>query len=326
MKWLGLFLASVILCLAGFWAGYEYRGAPPVARQIRDTTGEYRLISPLIAVSLGPKELFPQYEPVREAFADLIDRARAEGAADQVSVYFRDLNSGMWTGVGETDLYAPSSMLKVVAMLAYLDYAEDDPSAIDKLLPYGPTGGDGEYFQASSTLPAGSYPARVLIERMVVDSDNDALTSVFGAVEGKVAEVNRALGLPVPASGDPAEDFMSPRAYSLVFRTLYNSTYLSRDVSEKALELLSRTTFSKGIVAGVPAGMMVAHKFGERTDIVAGHPVLRELHDCGIVYVPDNPYLLCVMTKGSDFESLASVIADISHAAYVAAVNTDRPN
>jgi len=28
-----------------------------------------------------------------------------------------------------------------------------------------------------------------------------------------------------------------------------------------------------------------------------------QLHDCGIVYYPETPYLLCVMTKGWNFET-----------------------
>jgi len=39
---------------------------------------------------------------------------------------------------------------------------------------------------------------------------------------------------------------------------------------------------------------------------------LKQLHDCGIIYHPSKPYILCIMTKGEEIEELASVIADIS--------------
>ena len=41
-----------------------------------------------------------------------------------------------------------------------------------------------------------------------------------------------------------------------------------------------------------------------------------ELHDCGIVYQNDDPYVLCVMTQGRSFAELQALIADISSTVY----------
>jgi hypothetical protein len=68
------------------------------------------------------------------------------------------------------------------------------------------------------------------------------------------------------------------------------------------------STFTQGIVAGVPAGTRVSHKFGE----FSAGTNLKQLHDCGIVYKPAHPYILCVMTQGNDFNNLAATIAKIS--------------
>jgi hypothetical protein len=103
--------------------------------------------------------------------------------------------------------------------------------------------------------------------------------------------------------------------YMHFFRILYNATYLRRTRAQQALEMLSHTGFNAGLVAGVPGDTVVSHKFGERTSHGDG-TTRRELHDCGIVYFPGHPYGICVMTEGSDFTDLASVIADISGTAY----------
>jgi beta-lactamase class A len=66
------------------------------------------------------------------------------------------------------------------------------------------------------------------------------------------------------------------------------------------------------LVAGVPAGIPVAHKFGE-TGQVGGE---RQLHDCGIVYYPNSPYILCIMTRGNNFEELPNIIKQISSEVY----------
>ena len=70
---------------------------------------------------------------------------------------------------------------------------------------------------------------------------------------------------------------------------------------------MSQTDFEKGIKAGVPENIKVAHKFSERR---LGD--LAQLHDCGIIYKQGRPYLLCVMTRGKNFEDLETLIGDVS--------------
>jgi beta-lactamase class A len=79
------------------------------------------------------------------------------------------------------------------------------------------------------------------------------------------------------------------------------------------LALLKQSEFSQGLLAGVPPGIAVAHKFGERGYTNASK---KELHDCGIVYCPQRPYVLCIMTKGTDMKEQAKAISGISKAVY----------
>jgi hypothetical protein len=61
----------------------------------------------------------------------------------------------------------------------------------------------------------------------------------------------------------------------------------------------------------------VAHKFGEhRNATVSGEIAETELHDCGIIYYPEHPYFLCIMTKGENLPSLESVISSASKLVY----------
>ena len=71
--------------------------------------------------------------------------------------------------------------------------------------------------------------------------------------------------------------------------------------------MLASADFKRGLVAGVPEDIKVAHKFGERETSEG-----KQLHDCGIVYYPNRPYLLCVMTEGADLENLISVVGGVS--------------
>ena len=90
------------------------------------------------------------------------------------------------------------------------------------------------------------------------------------------------------------------------------ASYLNEKYSEKALELLTRTEYKNGLVAAVPKEIVVAHKFGERNNVQSE----KQLHDCGIIYYPDHPYLLCIMTRGSDYGTLEIAIQDVAVKVY----------
>ena len=94
------------------------------------------------------------------------------------------------------------------------------------------------------------------------------------------------------------------------------ATYLNYQYSEESLNLLSQAAFKDGLVAQLPNNIKIAHKFGEHVVGQNGVANTIELHDCGIVYYPDHPYLICVMTKGTDITALAQLISNISLAAY----------
>lgn len=143
---------------------------------------------------------------------------------------------------------------------------------------------------------------------MIEDSDNVALGLLENNIDNNLIDkVTFDLDIPTATDLTPS-DFMSVKDYSTLFRILYNASYLSKQMSEKALGILSNTEYNGGLVDSIPAGIVVSHKFGERED--SG---INQLHDCGIIYYPSHPYLLCVMTRGKSLSNLPSVIQSISH-------------
>jgi hypothetical protein len=90
---------------------------------------------------------------------------------------------------------------------------------------------------------------------------------------------------------------------------------LNPEASEQALELLAESDYGNALRAGINPAIPVAHKFGLLTR--EAEPKERELHDCGIVYYPNNPYLLCVMSKSTlPLSEIETTIADISKTVY----------
>ena len=178
-----------------------------------------------------------------------------------------------------------------------------------------------EYFRAPSTLAANHfYTVDELLNRMIVHSGNNSTVLLANNIDSSILEgIYNDLGLSMPAADTVTlADYMTVKAYSDFFRILYNASYLNREMSEKTLNILSQTTFERGIRAGVPTSTLVADKFGERNNSKDPQDPTsaKQLHDCGVVYFPNRPYLLCIMTKGTNFEKLSMVLKDISRTVY----------
>lgn len=299
---------------------------PPVEYRI-NTTPQYSLINPLIYIDTDQR-LFPEYDSFNKAVRAYVASAKAKQSVTTMSVYLRDMDNGHWTGTAENDLYEPGSMLKVAVLIAYERYAMDQASlskttaedVLSQQLYYPGADETGQYYKSvNPSLAPGMYSIQTLLNHMIIDSDNSALLTLEKNQQAEVTSVYNDFRLPPsPAVGNDG-DFMTAKSFSVIFRSLYNGSYLNRSASNQALELLTKTTFNDGLVAGVASTtIQIAHKFGERTyELSDGIVESRELHDCGIIYYPGHPYLLCVMTKGtSDYPALAHVIADISKMAY----------
>jgi beta-lactamase class A len=233
----------------------------------------------------------------------------------QIAVYYRDLNNGPVISVDAGEPFAPASLLKLPIMMAYLARAESDQSSLDTLVPYTKQSFDlpEQTVKPDNDLVVGqSYSIRELIQHMILYSDNNAMKLLYDRLPlSEQVDLYSLLGVDPSVLSD-TNATLSVRQYSTFLRILFNASYLSRKNSEWALKILTETTFNRGLRAGVPQETLVAHKFGERK-FDSG---LQQFHDCGIVYYPNHPYLLCVMTRGSDSDSLIGAIADTSAFVY----------
>lgn len=318
MPWWNLFLGALFLILAGF-VGYflgARQAALPTVKAVR-YAGDYTFVSPILYTEVPESLALPEYTPLKNALAGAVAQATAAHSASDIGVYFRDLNEGHWTGINQAHTFEPASLIKVATLMTALRLTEGQPDGLTKELHvvFGADYVDGpqDYYPPKDPVqPDGRYSIENLLSHLIIQSDNraaDVLGYYFGTSE--LDKTLTDLNVPIPETTSSEVD--TPQQYSHLFRALYNGSYLTPAASEKALSLLSQSTFVDGLVAGVPAGTVVAHKFGERsfgTD--SGANANDELHDCGIVYLPSHPYFLCVMTKGTDFPTLAKVIKNIS--------------
>ena len=287
---------------------------------VREHTN-YGFINPLLSYSIPNNQEFNQFQPLENKINAYIKNQIANGQVSQISVYFRDLNAGRWTGVNENMAYNPASMLKVALMIAYYKQTEQIPDLLSHTISYTKDLSkeiDDVPFQTPSNLVTGkSYTVEQLIEAMIINSDNGAKNALLANIDNSsLNAVYTDLGLQAPSDNAPYT--ISAKNYSLFFRILYNASYLNQPLSEKALEILNQAVYNDGLVGGVPVNTRVAHKFGEHiTTDSSGNPASVELHDCGIIYPASNPYILCVMTKGgTQPAALSAAIKGISDLVY----------
>lgn len=313
-----------VLLLTGAWViGFRQGTAmlPRTARAVRE--GGFQYINPLLLCSSNTTTNAPELNPLRDALQKYADQSRNTHHVTRMSVFFGDLNQGHWTGVAENDTYSPASLLKVSELLTFLSQADEYPAILDERLRVvaGNPPDQAEHYHSVRTVnPGETLSVNDLLVQMIMYSSNAALQTLRPRVDtDRQREMHRLLGIGSAPADDPYADFLSPKQYAAFFRVLYNGTYLSRSSSEQALELLARTDFRDGLVAGLPDGIAIAHKFGERGFASKDDPLnvdRRELHDCGIVYLPGRPYLLCVMTEGTSFPQLAKTISGVSTLIY----------
>lgn len=266
-----------------------------------------------------------EYANLRVLLETYIKQQKDSGKVAEVGIYFRDLKMGPTLGINEYKGFISASLLKIPTLIVYLRLAEDNPSLLKEaiIVPESIVNNVKavQYIEPKEQILANtSYTIEELLRRLVVNSDNIALAAldehlrILSPDVDILIETFKEIGLmPDAVEGDFT---LTVKRFSSVFRILYNSTYLSPEMSAKALDYLSDSAYVDGLVSGIPKGTPVAHKFGERTTELADDSALRQLHDCGIVYYPNNPYLICVMTSGTQFSDLSTTIQDISRMVY----------
>ncbi len=311
-----VFAALLVGIAIGFFAYRLWSTAP--SGMIETRPGGYEFINPLLECDMAQdtiegKDLIALKQKVRA----LIDKDKKLPGISHVSVYYRDLNNGPWIGVDEKAMFSPSSLLKVPLMIAILKEAETNPGILRRKLTYldALDSNSFENFKPSRAIERGrSYTVEEVLRFAIVHSDNNAyLLLLKNFPQEKLIKVYTELGLDIPYDSKK-EDFMTVKEYASFFRILFNASFLNKEMSTKALRFLSAVEYKDGIVAGVPPSIGVVHKFGERS--LGANAETKQLHDCGIVYYPNHPYLLCVMTRGSAFEPLNTVISEVSRLLY----------
>lgn len=268
----------------------------------------YNFVKPLLFVETSCET--NKYYDVKNEVDKYFSSLRSTGDISSASFYLRNMKTHEWVGVNQDEKYSPGSLMKVPELITYLRMAETNPAILDKEILYdkqATSNKTARFFLSKSIEVGKKYKVRDLLRYMISYSDNNATILLNNMIDVKTfVKTFSDLGLKAPDWN--ASDYpMSAKEYSLFMRTLYNASYLNISNSEYAAELLSTCDFKDGFAKGFPAGIKMAHKWGEARN---GND--DELHESGILYINNTAYILTVMTKGKDFNKLPGVIQNVS--------------
>lgn len=258
-------------------------------------------------------------------------RAIVEGEGD-VAVAYENLANGEHVFIKGDERIHPASTMKVPVMMEVFRQAEEGTLSLDgpiKLKNDFASIADGSRFtiDAADDSEMTLYrhlgeerTVRELVRLMITESSNLATNLLIERVTAaRVSELMKSLGageIRVLRGVEDSRAFArglnnetTARGLATILRQLAARRVVSPKASDEMLAILRGQKFNKGIPAGLPAGVSVAHKTGSITGI---------LHDAAIVEPAGrSPYVLVVLTRGIQDPSKAQeLIARVSRVVY----------
>lgn len=312
-KRFSLILVLLLVITNGFllyWISSLYSKGDNLEKEYNSRLERFELLSPEIAwldvgTFLEKQEAYSlEYAPLKQNLIEEISKP-LEG---KYGIYFEDLNTGASIGINEKEKFVPQSLFKVPLMVSVLKKVQNGELFLNTTVYLSKSDLNSE----SGTLfqKGMGYPVTIkeLLESMIRESDNTAMNvlSTRFVNDTDYLEVTAIMGLPRPEKNIIT---VSPKEYSNIFRSLYYSNYLRRPFSEIALSIMTETSSFNQLPAGIPPNVKISHKFGENSKV--GY-----YHDCGIIYLPEKNYILCVMSKGGTKKEADLVISNVSKIVY----------
>ena len=309
---LGIIVGMLLLHV---WQARDYR----IAQQDRVhlDEGSVLLTNPYLECvgEIARDEILDKFQDKARSYV------REQQQSDQsleVSWYLRDLVSGAWVGNQETRLYDIASFSKVPTMMYILSEAEHDPDILKQKILFDETmmqieNNLAEYPELQMT-DGASYSVGDLLYRTIAYSDNYAFRVLLGYFDmDQVESFMQQSGFVYQTDSD-GNLYIDAKTYSSLFRMLYNASFLSREASEYALLMLSENVVHDGFMEHLGQDILVSSKFAVHQSFERGS----QYHQCGIIYFPDQPHLLCVMTASynKEPEMLSPIVGDIAGILY----------
>lgn len=247
---------------------------------------KYPLISKRVLLEY-PNDLLINFLPLREKLRQEVGGYNKE--RDTFAMYFEYLPTGTSIGIEEKTDFTAASLFKIPIIMAYYHKKErldihDDPTVTIK-----PEDIDHDFGTLWQKGAGAEVNMKEAVNRAIIDSDNTAIKLVSKQIdEEDFNAVYAGLDIDLMLQNDTV--VINAKQFSSLLKALYFSSMLNKEDSQEILDLMTKTRFTDKLPAGVPQGILVAHKIGTLTKDN------KMFMDCGVVYVPRRPYLLCMIS------------------------------
>lgn len=229
------------------------------------------------------------------------------------SFYFEYLPSGVSLQDGEDNQLVGASLLKVPLVMNLYKAAEQGKIDLDKeqtITQIAP-GSDNVYTNQLNLKVGDKITLRKAAEYTMTHSDNTTALLIYNSLKGVLSPQDEVIkNLDIASKSELSNNveyvYISAKAYSSILKCLYLSCYLDLDNSQEILGYLGKSVQREYLASGIPKDIPIANKMGTAQDQI--------ISDCGIIYVPNRPYLACLMlftkTNGATqyFNKVSSMI------------------
>ena len=227
----------------------------------------------------------------------------------QKSFYFEYLPDGTSIRVGADEEFIAASLINVPLAMNLYKAAELGRIDLDQTVSVTPAELDDAYGTLYQKGAGFRLTLRQAAQDMLEESDNTAMHVVYDSLQNKLSYDEQSLArLDIDQDTQNGQAVINARSYASVLKGLYFAAYLNKQDSQAILNYLTHSTAANRLTAELPAGVQVAHKIGVYNANWAES-------DCGVVYVPKRPYVLCVMV-GLPEDQANTFIADVSKMVY----------
>ena len=301
-----IFILVVLLAANTIWFTYNIRSGESTNAgnsTSSNIASDYPLLASRIFVD-NPNDVIVNFSGLRQ-------KLRQELSAQQYnySFYFEYLPSGTSIKINQDTQMVGASLLKVPLVMNLLKAAEQNKIDLNKTL----TIQEGDIDRRSGTLwqrGAGTkLSAEEVAKQAITQSDNTAVNMLIAASSNRFDLFQQSIDeLDINLSVEnETQTTLGAQSYSSVLKCLYLSCFLSYQHSQQILGWLTETESPARLRGGIPDNIKVAHKYGTSGG--------RSESDCGIVYIPKRPYIICFMIDAPP-EEANKIISSFSKTVY----------
>lgn len=296
-----------VLCLAiaivsSFFAGQWYSGV-----RVDEQMASHNLLAKRLFLT-QPNDILVNFEPLRATLRT--DLAYYDG---KMSLYFEYLPTGTSIRQGDANRIVAASLLKVPAVMELYKLSAQGRVNLNDRISLKKEWLDSNYGDLYMKGAGYTTTIRELAKITLEKSDNTALNAIQSVVKERATanttNAYDALDVDHNANDDQQNLTMTARSYASFLKCLYFACYNTIDSSQELMTYLDHSTEGEAGMIGkyIPNTVSIAHKIG-----IAGNEAQS---DCGIIYVPNRNYLLCIMLDEEKVRG-GEVIAQTSKTVY----------